>query len=246
MASYKVIQDVEDEDRLLGPLTMKQFIYAMMATALGGLGWMIGKYSSYYLAIPAFLAMAPFLFLALPLRRDQPNDVWLLARLNFLFKPRTRLWSRMGGSGSSVHIVSSREEGPPAETSQTREEIEAKVRDLGRILDSRGQQAAADHREAEADADHELQKSALNRRFKGLLRHHKNRRLENLEAEMRKTLRSQEYLLSQYAPGGASTESRPVAEDLSERLDSIAGSGNLKISTLESLVGATKVRPRKA
>ena len=28
MATYKVIQDIEAEDKLVGPLTLKQFIYA--------------------------------------------------------------------------------------------------------------------------------------------------------------------------------------------------------------------------
>jgi hypothetical protein len=31
MAVYKVIQDVEAEDKLLGPLTLKGFIYALIA-----------------------------------------------------------------------------------------------------------------------------------------------------------------------------------------------------------------------
>jgi hypothetical protein len=31
MAVYKVIQDIEAEDKLLGPLTLKGFIYAMIA-----------------------------------------------------------------------------------------------------------------------------------------------------------------------------------------------------------------------
>ena len=31
MATYKVIQDIEAEDKLLGPLTLRQFIYAAVA-----------------------------------------------------------------------------------------------------------------------------------------------------------------------------------------------------------------------
>jgi hypothetical protein len=35
MATYKVLQDIEAEDKLLGPLTLKQFIFAAVAIAIG-------------------------------------------------------------------------------------------------------------------------------------------------------------------------------------------------------------------
>ena len=248
MASYKVIQDVEAEDKLIWLLTMKQFLYAMIAFLIGFAGWLVGKYTNYYLAIPVFLTALPFVAMALPLRRDQPNDVWLMARLNFVFRPRTRLWSQIGSSYQPVCIISQHAEELPAEPGHTQEEIETQVRSLSRVLDSRGQQTGSGDREAEADADHELQKSALNSRFKRLLGHHKTKRLKGLEAAMHQTMRSQEYHLSQYAPGGgpADNRRRPAAS-LTEHLDSIAGNGDLKISTLESLVKAAKSgrRPRK-
>ncbi|MGH7158305.1 MAG: PrgI family mobile element protein [Candidatus Saccharimonadales bacterium] len=34
MATYKVIQDIEAEDKILGPLTLRQFIYAGVAAIL--------------------------------------------------------------------------------------------------------------------------------------------------------------------------------------------------------------------
>ena len=34
MATYKVIQDIEAEDKLIGPLTLRQFIYAGYAFIL--------------------------------------------------------------------------------------------------------------------------------------------------------------------------------------------------------------------
>jgi hypothetical protein len=35
MATYKVIQDIEAEDKLVGPLSLKQFIFALIAIFLG-------------------------------------------------------------------------------------------------------------------------------------------------------------------------------------------------------------------
>ncbi len=37
MATYKVLQDIEAEDKLLGPLTLKQFIFAVVTLAFCGL-----------------------------------------------------------------------------------------------------------------------------------------------------------------------------------------------------------------
>ena len=34
MATYKVIQDIEAEDKLLGPLSLRQFIYAVIVVVL--------------------------------------------------------------------------------------------------------------------------------------------------------------------------------------------------------------------
>jgi len=35
MATYKVIQDIEAEDKLLGPMTLRQFIYAVIVVVMG-------------------------------------------------------------------------------------------------------------------------------------------------------------------------------------------------------------------
>ncbi len=35
MSTYKVIQDIEAEDKLLGPLTLRQFIYAAVVLVMG-------------------------------------------------------------------------------------------------------------------------------------------------------------------------------------------------------------------
>jgi len=40
MATYKVIQDIEAEDKLVGPLTLRQFIYAAIAAICGYLSFL--------------------------------------------------------------------------------------------------------------------------------------------------------------------------------------------------------------
>ena len=95
MASYKVPQDVEAEDKLIGPFSFRQFIYlgivAMALAACWGL----------FLVFP-FLAIIPlpivifFGALALPLRKDQPMETYLAAMWQFYIKPRNRMWKADG------------------------------------------------------------------------------------------------------------------------------------------------------
>jgi hypothetical protein len=96
MASYKVLQDIEAEDKFLGPLTLKQFILAAITT--------VGLYLSFYFLSRGVWLVAIILlpfeivlgFLAFPWGRDQPTETWLLAKLRFYFKPRKRIWDQTG------------------------------------------------------------------------------------------------------------------------------------------------------
>lgn len=95
MATYTVIQDIEAEDKLLGPLSLRQFIYAMIVFALGGVGYMATKINV-VLFLPFLPPMGFFGLLAAPFGRDQSSEVWLLAKIRFMFKPRKRIWDQSG------------------------------------------------------------------------------------------------------------------------------------------------------
>jgi hypothetical protein len=99
MAVYKVIQDVEAEDKLLGPLSFKGFIYAIITGVLAFINFrLILIASPVKWAFIAILAGPMFLFavLASPLGRDQPTEVWLLSRIRYFLKPRGRVWDQEG------------------------------------------------------------------------------------------------------------------------------------------------------
>jgi len=93
MGQYKVPQDVEAEDKILGPYTLKQFIYAVIGVAYGFLTFRI-----FFAATPVlfFLIGAPptilFLMLGLYQRKDQPFEALFLALVAFWTKPRRRIW----------------------------------------------------------------------------------------------------------------------------------------------------------
>src|SRR3990167_8981616 len=95
MATYKVIQDIEAEDKLLGPLTLKQFIYAIIVVVSGFIAFKLATVA-WYLSLPFLPPMVVFGILAAPLGRAQPTEIWLLAKLRYWLKPRLRTWDQSG------------------------------------------------------------------------------------------------------------------------------------------------------
>lgn len=136
MASYKVAQDVEAEDKLLGPFSFRQFIYLVIAVMAG-----IVAYGLSRLFLPLFIIPVPitlfFLILALPLRKDQPMEIYLAAIVSFYLKPRKRLW-KPDGIQSLVEIT------VPAtqEVSRTKDlsesEAERRLAYLATLADTQG------------------------------------------------------------------------------------------------------------
>lgn len=95
MAVYKVPQDVEAEDKLIGPFSFRQFIYLIVAALGIFLAWALSRVFIGLLVIPLPIVLA-MLALALPLRKDQPMETYLIAMIKFFFKPRKRIWDPEG------------------------------------------------------------------------------------------------------------------------------------------------------
>jgi hypothetical protein len=96
VGTYKVIQDIEAEDKLLGPLTFRQFVFALIGLFLLYICFILYTKHVGILIIVFFPPAAFFIFFALPFGRDQPTEVWALAKLRFIFKPRKRIWDQSG------------------------------------------------------------------------------------------------------------------------------------------------------
>jgi len=95
MSYYKVPQDVEAEDKLLGPFSFRQFVYLMIVAGLSAVAWGLSRVFIGLALIPAPLIIF-FAALALPLRKDQPTETYLAALLNYLIRPRKRVWDPDG------------------------------------------------------------------------------------------------------------------------------------------------------
>ena len=95
MASYKVPQDVEADDKLIGPFSFRQFIYLIVVVMAGAMAWGLAQIFI-GLAIIPLPVMLLFGALALPLRKDQPMETYLAAIVSFYLKPRKRIWDPEG------------------------------------------------------------------------------------------------------------------------------------------------------
>ncbi len=95
MAVYKVPQDVEADDKLIGPFSFRQFIYLIIVAMAGALAWFLGTLFIGLAIIPLPVILL-FGALALPLRKDQPMEIYLAAMVSFYLKPRKRMWDPEG------------------------------------------------------------------------------------------------------------------------------------------------------
>jgi hypothetical protein len=137
MAVYKVIQDIEAEDKLVGPLTLKQFIYAGIAAICLYICFLgLDKHFPYILLI--FLPVALLSgFFAYPWGRDQPTETWALAKVRFFFKPRMRIWDQ-SGTKELVTITAPKHVDNNYTNGLSQTEVKSRLRALADTIDSRG------------------------------------------------------------------------------------------------------------
>jgi hypothetical protein len=137
MATYKLIQDIEAEDKILGPLTLRQFIFALVTAFFGYLCFIaVLKHVLILLAffIPPMLLLG---FFAFPFGRDQPTEIWALAKLRFLFKPRKRMWDQSGIKELVTITVPKKVERVYTD-GLSKNEVESRLKALANTIDSRG------------------------------------------------------------------------------------------------------------
>ena len=143
MATYKVPQDVEAEDRLLGPFTFRQFVYLLIAAIAGALAAALFQIFP-LLAILPLPVIIFFLILALPLKKDQPMETYLAAIVSFYIKPNKRFW-RPGQGETTIQITAPK----IVEKSRTRdiseEEASHRLSFLSNLVDSEGYAIRGNH-----------------------------------------------------------------------------------------------------
>ncbi len=137
MATHKVPQDVETEDKLIGFLSLKQFIFVVVGLGFGYLMFFFATKINVFLS----LIWLPFtvipLVLGLYQRKDQPVEVYLASAIRFHLKPRTRKWDQEGYEERVIVTAP-----PKIEHNYTKsfsgEEAVSRLTGLSHMMDSRG------------------------------------------------------------------------------------------------------------
>lgn len=136
MAIYKVPQDVEADDKLIGPFTFRQFIYLMVIALALFMAWGLAHVSIVLAVIPLPIVVF-FGALALPLRKDQPMEIYLAALVSFYMKPRRRLWDP-DGVESLIEITAPKTVEVQLTKDISQNEAERRLGYLAEIVDSQG------------------------------------------------------------------------------------------------------------
>lgn len=136
MAQYKVPQDVEADDKLLGPFTFRQFIYLMVMGGCIALCFALFQVFPLLAIIPAPIAIF-FAVLALPLKKDQPMETYLAAIVSFHLKPKKRIWEP-GQRESTIIITAPKKVEQPRARNITGEEANTRLSFLANVVDSEG------------------------------------------------------------------------------------------------------------
>jgi len=136
MANYKVPQDVEADDKLIGPFSFRQFVYLLIVAGMIALAW---AFSKVFLPLAVLPVPVILLFgaLALPLRKDQPMEIYLAALISFYLKPRVRTWDP-DGVGSLIEITAPHVEEVIRSKNITQEDAQQRFGYLADLVDSEG------------------------------------------------------------------------------------------------------------
>lgn len=137
MAQYKVLQDIEAEDKLLGPLSLRQFIYAVITIAFGFVAFRLFTSPLWFIGI-VFVPPAIFFgLLAAPLGGQQSSEIWLLAKIRFFLKPKRRIWDQTGAQ-DLVTITVPKKIDKDLTKGYSQDEVKSRLKTLAATLDTRG------------------------------------------------------------------------------------------------------------
>lgn len=136
MGTYKVIQDIEAEDKLFGPFSLRQFIYLIIVIGLLFVGFKLltSAWFLIFLLLPFILF---FGLLALPFGQQQSTEVWLLAKIRFALKPRKRIWDQTGVQ-ELVTITAPKVVEKHLVKNLSQGEVRSRLQALANTIDSRG------------------------------------------------------------------------------------------------------------
>lgn len=136
MAQYKVPQDVEADDKLIGPFSFRQFIYLLICAGLIALCIPLFQLFPLLIVIPMPFILF-LLALSLPLKKDQPMETYLSAVISFYMKPHNRIWEP-GEPESTIIITAPKKTDEVHLKGLSQEEATHRLSFLADIVDTEG------------------------------------------------------------------------------------------------------------
>lgn len=205
MAQYKVPQDVEADDKLIGPFNFRQFVYLLIAA--GCIALTVGLFQLFPLLaiIPIFPAVF-FMALALPLKKDQPMETYLAAVVSYYLKPHNRMW--MSGQRESTILITAPKIVEDVRTRDlSEEEATHRLSFLADIMDSEGysikgaiNSSLREDLVAEANATEDMFDSYHYNEIGRAVNQEKDERHEEVIREMREAIERSDAALSVATP----------------------------------------------
>ncbi len=136
MLQYKVPQNVDVEDKIIGPLTAKQFIQSLIGFSIVYILYVTLASISFTLFFVVALPVA-LLFVALAVYKvnDQPFEKFLIALIQYARRPNMRIWQKETEI-ADIKVIHTQKRDKKEEE---KEEItKSQLDQLAYILDTRG------------------------------------------------------------------------------------------------------------
>jgi hypothetical protein len=136
MSSHKIPSNLDAEEKLVGFLSLKQFLFVLGGFALGFIAYTLAK-ASFFLALPFLPFIIALFVLGLYQRPDQPVEVFLLSWIRFKMRPKVRIWNQEGYE-QHVIVTAPKKEVIDYTKGLRHSDILNKFQAIGQTLDTRG------------------------------------------------------------------------------------------------------------
>ena len=133
---FAIPQFTDVEDKLIGPFGFRQFVYLIIVAFFCFVAFLLARIFIGLVLIPAPIIIF-FLAIALPLRKDQPTEVYLAAVLQYFLKAKKRMWLP-DGVISTVTITAPKTAEPRRTKDISADEAVDRLGQLAQIMDTRG------------------------------------------------------------------------------------------------------------
>lgn len=134
---YKVPQKIDLEDKIIGPLTLKQFIYLLAGAMIDYMIFSAAGSSLWGWAIIFLVSLAALAFAFIQIE-EQPFSYLVMNLFSYLARPKIRLWDKRSRVTKAVEFKNKKEEKSSGPAIKGREEVKSSLETLAQVLDTHG------------------------------------------------------------------------------------------------------------